>query len=165
MNKAYILLGGNIGDRLQNLKNAKKSIMESGCIIEAQSAIYETAAWGFKEQSSFYNCVLKIQTKQLANELLITLLNIEKTLGRNRKANQQWQQRTIDIDILFFNNEIIQTENLAVPHTQLHNRKFTLLPLSTLAANYVHPVLKKSIAELLLNCSDVLEVKPIKDVL
>jgi 2-amino-4-hydroxy-6-hydroxymethyldihydropteridine diphosphokinase len=165
MNTAYILLGGNIGNRLEQLRNAKNQIAEAGCIIDAHSAIYETAAWGFKEQPSFYNCVLKIQTKLSANELLITLLGIEKLLGRNRNKNERWQQRIIDIDILLFNNDIIETENLVIPHPQLHNRKFTLLPLSALAANYVHPVLKKTIAELLLNCSDELEVKPIKDAL
>ena len=86
-------------------------------------------------------------------------------MGRNRKENERWQQRIIDIDILLFNNETIQTENLVIPHPQLHNRKFTLLPLSTLAANYMHPILKKSISELLFNCSDDLEVIPIKDAL
>lgn len=125
--------------------------------MTAVSSLYETAAWGIEEQPSFLNQVIAIKTKFEALELLQLVLHIEKLAGRQRDI--KWGQRTLDIDILLFNNEIINTPQLTVPHPFLPERRFTLTPLCEIAPHIIHPVLQKTIQQLLEECPDTLGVK------
>jgi 2-amino-4-hydroxy-6-hydroxymethyldihydropteridine diphosphokinase len=162
MNQAYLLIGGNIGNRLKNLARAKQLIGENCGPVNTVSAIYETAAWGKEDQPGFLNQALSIRTTLNAEELMTEILGIEKKMGRIRA--QKWTARIIDIDILFFNNEVYNSEFIHIPHPQLPNRKFALIPLAEIAGKYVHPVLKKTILRLLKDCADTLEVKKYEDV-
>lgn len=159
MNDVYLLTGGNIGNRLLNLQLALMLIEKQVGTILKKSAVYETAAWGLTTQSPFLNQVLLVSTSLPAFELLKTLLQIEHELGRERK--EKMGPRTIDIDILFYNTEIISSRDLTIPHPQIANRRFVLTPLNEIAPEFVHPGLKKKIVELLEMCPDNLEVKKI----
>lgn len=159
-NEAYLLIGGNKGNREQWLLKAIKKLQERCGIIKKTSSVYETAAWGKEDQEPFLNQALWLQTPLSAQNLLTNILTIEKELGRTR--NLKYGPRTIDIDILLYNEEMIKLENLTIPHPQMQNRKFALLPLREIAGEKMHPILKKSIAELLKECKDSLDVKKIK---
>ncbi len=158
MNTAYLLLGGNIGNKSENLKQANNLIAERIGTIAKTSGIYITAAWGNEDQAEFYNQAIEIKTKRSSTELLKTILEIEESLGRNR-SNDKWQERTIDIDILFFNDEIIDLKELKIPHPFIQERKFVLIPLNEIAKDHMHPVFIKTISRLLEECKDKLEVK------
>ncbi|HWZ22542.1 MAG TPA: 2-amino-4-hydroxy-6-hydroxymethyldihydropteridine diphosphokinase [Cytophagaceae bacterium] len=152
MNYAYILLGTNIGDKIANLKTACAKIsIDCGTIYDL-SSIYETSPWGVTDQPSFLNMVIKVETKCSAEKLLKLLLFIEKEMGRLRL--RKWGERLIDLDILYFNNEIIVKENLKIPHPELHNRKFTLIPLCDIADDFKHPVFNITTEHLLKRCID-----------
>ncbi len=153
--KVFILLGSNEGDRILFLKKAIQELESLGKLIQV-SSIYETEPWGKMEQANFLNCVLEMQTTLSAENLLTQILSIENFLGRERKT--KWQARTIDIDILYFGDEVIQTEHLQVPHPFLHQRRFTLVPLVEIAPDFLHPILKKTNQELLNECKDTLSV-------
>lgn len=157
MNKVYILLGGNLGDKLHNITQAIRSIEDKAGTVVNSSHIYETAAWGHTSQPAFYNCVIELQTELQPVELLHTLLHIEKELGRVR--DQKWHERIIDIDIIYYNNSIIDMPELQVPHVQLQHRRFALVPLAEIAPDFLHPVLKRTNQCLLQHCEDPLEVK------
>jgi 2-amino-4-hydroxy-6-hydroxymethyldihydropteridine diphosphokinase len=161
MNAAFLCLGGNMGDRLANLAQAKELITEAGISITAQSAIYETAAWGSKEAPDYYNQCVKVETDLLAFELMQKLLEIEKKMGRVRSSDKN-MSRTMDIDILLYNDSIINDFNVEIPHPRLHLRQFVLKPLSEIAATVIHPVLHKTIGQLLLECRDTLSAKKIR---
>ena len=156
INKAFLLTGGNIGNRQLNLQKAAQLIERQVGQVVAKSAFYETAAWGLEDQPTFLNQALHISTAHNAHDLLHILLNIEQQLGRVRFA--KYGPRTIDIDLLFFNDEIINTAELVIPHPQIENRRFVLAPLCELASDYLHPVLHKTIAQLLRECPDLLPV-------
>lgn len=159
MNTAYLLIGGNMGDRKVILTKAKKLIYSGIGIVKTASKIYETAAWGIESQAPFLNQVLEIESSFTAEKMLAIIHKIETQLGRKRF--EKWHKRTIDIDILYYNTEIINTENLVIPHPEIPNRKFTLIPLAEIAPNLKHPILKKTQSELLAHCADKLEVKSI----
>jgi 2-amino-4-hydroxy-6-hydroxymethyldihydropteridine diphosphokinase len=159
MNHAVLSLGSNVGDRLHHLKSAKQELEKHGCRMLQQSSVYETEPWGNKNQSSFYNEVIEIETMHAASQLMHLILGIEKSLGRIR--TEKWQPRTIDIDILFFNNEIIHEEHLTIPHPHLHERNFVLKPLNEILPQFMHPFLKKNISELFSQLADTSEVKKI----
>ncbi len=156
MNTVYILTGGNIGNRLANLQKSQKFLEEGIGEIEKSSSIYETAAWGNNDQPDFYNQVHIITTKFTADEIMQTILKIEERMGRIRTFKNA--TRLIDIDILFFNKEIINKSGLIIPHAEIANRRFVLEPLNELSPHMIHPVLKKSIAELLSISKDKLKV-------
>lgn len=155
MDKIYILLGGNIGDVLTTF-NTVKHQLKSNCQIINQSSIYLTKAWGNTNQPDFYNQVLEVDSHLIPKDLLDFLLSIETKLGRLRELKND--PRTIDIDILFYGSQIIQEENLTIPHPKIRERKFTLIPLNEIASNFVHPVFNKTIHQLLIDCIDELEV-------
>ena len=157
MNTVYLLTGGNMGDRDENLLQARKLIAKQCGDITAASSIYETAAWGKTDQPSFLNQALQIQTVLEPEQLLKQILQIEKKIGRVR--NEKYGPRIIDIDILFYNNEIHKYPQLILPHPEIQNRRFVLVPLAEIAPALIHPIFKKTIAELLRICPDKLEVK------
>jgi len=155
-NHAYLLLGTNQGDRSSYLSKAIQQLKKYVGTIVQNSFIYQTKAWGMTNQPDFLNQVIAINTQLTPFELLDTCQKIEKKLGRKRII--QWGQRTIDIDILYFNKEIISSKNLTIPHPEIPNRRFTLVPMVEIAADWVHPILNKSQKDLLSNCKDKLEV-------
>ena len=155
-NKVFLGLGSNLGNRAENLLMAQKLIEDKVGKTLSKSSIYETAAWGITEQNAFLNQVLEIETIFSPNAVLHLVLKIEKDMGRIREI--KWGERSIDIDVLYYNNEIISTENLTVPHPFIQERKFVLVPLCEIAAAFIHPKLKKSNLELLKNCQDSGEI-------
>lgn len=157
MNKAYLLTGGNMGDREHYLSTACEWIeAECGKIVQV-SSLYETAAWGKTDQAAFLNQVLQIRTTLNAKQLIRQILKIEKQMGRIRKEKNG--PRIIDIDILLFNDEVIATSFLKLPHPEMQNRRFVLIPLNEIAPSIVHPVFKKTVKELLDECPDILPVQ------
>jgi 2-amino-4-hydroxy-6-hydroxymethyldihydropteridine diphosphokinase len=159
MNKVYILLGGNQGDPAKNLRTAKAALSKSVGTIARQSSVYRTAAWGITDQPDFLNQVLIIETILSAEKTLRACLFIEANMGRVRTVKNA--PRIIDIDILFFNKAISKDFILTLPHPQIQNRRFVLVPLNELSPNMKHPVLKKTIHQLLTICPDKLDVKKI----
>jgi 2-amino-4-hydroxy-6-hydroxymethyldihydropteridine diphosphokinase len=152
MRKIYLSLGSNQGSRLDNLQTACIEISNYILKINASSPIYETAPWGKTDQPWFYNLVLEIDFPYEPDQLLEICLDIEKKLGRIRKI--KWGQRIIDIDILYFGDLVIETEYLKIPHPEIQNRRFNLLPLVVLNPLLIHPKLKKNQKELLARCDD-----------
>ena len=159
MNTAVILLGSNKGDMLLNLENAKKLVSESAGKIFEVSSIYKTDPWGNKDQPDFLNQIVVVETHLNAGELIHTLLEIELRMGRKRKV--KWEPRLIDLDIIYFNNEIIQEPNLTIPHKHLHERRFVLEPLAEILPAMIHPVFGKNNKELLEALTDGLKVQPL----
>jgi 2-amino-4-hydroxy-6-hydroxymethyldihydropteridine diphosphokinase len=159
LNKAYLLTGGNIGNRVGYLNEAAREISLFCGRIRKLSSIYETAAWGKTDQQEFLNQAMLIETKLPAGELLEKILIIEEKLGRIRQ--QKYGARTIDIDILFYNSEVINEPALRVPHPEIQNRRFTLIPLNEIAPDFIHPLFSKNINQLLKDCGDKLDVKKI----
>ncbi|WP_409150861.1 2-amino-4-hydroxy-6-hydroxymethyldihydropteridine diphosphokinase [Sphingobacterium sp. BS-2] len=159
MNKVYLLLGANIGNPIKQLEDAKVEIEDRIGEITLQSKIYESEAWGVENQPVFLNQVILLETELSANKVLNEILKIEILLGRIR--GQRWGSRIIDIDILYYNEDIIHTEDLQVPHPYIQERNFTLIPLVEIAEDYLHPIFKKSNKELLEESTDQLKVKTI----
>ena len=157
MNTVYLLLGSNMGDSEQLLIVATNMIEKNIGKLTTSSVIYKTAAWGKEDQPDFLNQIIIVSSLLSSSTLLKEIFIIEKKMGRVRTTKNA--ARVIDIDMLFFNDEIIQTENLTVPHKQIQNRKFVLVPLAEIAPDFIHPVLKKSSLELLSICSDKLNVQ------
>ncbi len=156
MNTVYLLLGSNQGDRNDLFEKAKIAItLHLGHIVN-QSSLYESEAWGITDQALFLNCVLEVKSNLDAETILQKSLLIEHELGRVRQ--QRWTERSIDIDLLYFNHDIILSETLTIPHPEIQNRRFTLIPLCEIAKNLVHPIFCKSQEELLNECSDTLKV-------
>ena len=153
----YLSLGTNQGDKLENLQNAIHLIDESIGGVQKISAIYKSPSWGF-EGNEFFNICISVSTDQLPATLLESLLAIEKELGRTRANQEGYQNRNIDIDILLFEDEVILSKTLTVPHSKMLERKFVLLPLVEIAPNTIHPIEKKQLHVCLQNCSDTSEV-------
>lgn len=157
MNTTYLLTGGNLGNREDNLAQAKQLIIEQCGTIVTASSLYETAAWGNTGQPAFLNQALAVDTLLNAKQLIRRLLKIEKQLGRIRE--EKYGPRIIDIDILLFNNEKHNYHFLKLPHPEMQNRRFALLPLAEIAPEILHPVLNKTILQLLADCPDELFVR------
>jgi 2-amino-4-hydroxy-6-hydroxymethyldihydropteridine diphosphokinase len=162
LNSAVILLGSNLGDCLNNLKQAIELMRKCAAGVSATSDIFETEPWGMQDQPLYYNQVILLETTDNARTLMHLLLEIEQEMGRHRIA--KWAPRLIDLDILYFNNEIINEEGLVVPHPRLHERRFTMAPLSQILPDFVHPVMKKSNLDILHSLTDELQVRAIKSV-
>ncbi len=151
-NTVFLGLGSNIGDKLTFLKKAVKYINQlEGTSVKKVSSVYRTPPFGYEKQDFFLNCAVKIDTNSNPSTLLNSLQDIEIKLGRKRLI--KWGPRTIDIDILFFNNEIINEKNLQIPHPYIQERAFVLIPLNDIAHDFVHPVLQQDINSLLKNLS------------
>ena len=161
MNTAFLLTGGNLGNRFENLQLAYKKIEQNCGAITAASSIYKTAAWGFTQQPDFYNQALQLQTFLSPDALMLALLSIEEKLGRKRTIKMG--PRIIDIDILLMDDMIYTSSIVTIPHPHLHERRFALTPLAEIAANVIHPVFNKTINELLNECTDTLAVYKISD--
>jgi 2-amino-4-hydroxy-6-hydroxymethyldihydropteridine diphosphokinase len=153
----FLSLGSNLGDRTQNLVLASRFIRESLGEIILQSSLYQTAAWGNQNQPSFLNQVLEVATPLTPEQALKKVLEIEQSMGRERRG--KWSERNIDIDILFYKDLVIDTPQLKVPHPEIANRRFVLLPLNEIAPYLIHPILQRRIDELLESCPDNLPVE------
>ena len=148
MEKVFIALGGNVGNVSGNFDIAIKKIKEMIGPVIKQSSLYKTEPWGNKHQDDFLNKVVCIETNQNPDEVLKNILAIEKIMGRNRNKDNQFAPRTIDIDILFYGEKIINKNNLFIPHPRLHLRNFVLTPMMEIAPRLIHPVFTKTIKEL-----------------
>ena len=157
MNRTYLLLGSNMGNSRELLVDAIHQIEKQTGNLICASGLYSTAAWGNTDQPDFLNQVIVIETKLSAEQTLQSVLSIEKKMGRVRTVKNA--PRIIDIDILFFNREIIHQADLIVPHPEIQNRRFALIPLNEIDPTFVHPVFGKSVHELLKLCKDQLNVK------
>ncbi len=157
MNTIFLGLGTNLGDRQQNLQRAVNGLA-AGMMITAVSQTYETPPWGVDEQPAFFNICLVAETNQTPFELLSFVKNLESEIGRI--PTYRWGPRLIDIDLLFFNSEIIDDPNLIIPHLHLSERAFVLAPLAEIAADFVHPRTGKSI-KVMLNEVDKLGIRPL----
>jgi 2-amino-4-hydroxy-6-hydroxymethyldihydropteridine diphosphokinase len=157
LNKAVILAGSNMGNRAEHLSMSMHFIDQLASAPAIHSSVYQTQAWGNTHQPAYLNQIAVIETFLESMPLLNALLDYEIQNGRKRV--KKWEQRSIDLDILFFNSEVIQTSALTIPHPHLHQRRFTLVPLHEVLPDFIHPVLNLSIAALLNQCNDPLKVE------
>ncbi len=154
---AYLGLGSNVGERIVFMENAMSEIGRiKDTRITKSAAVYETEPWGNVRQDDYLNSAVEIETGLNAENLLKELKSIEKKLGRT--ANKKWSEREIDIDLLFYGNEIIQNDFMKIPHPQIENRRFVLIPMNEIAPGFIHPILGKTISELLNITDDNLKV-------
>ncbi len=149
----YLSLGSNKGDKIAFLQKAVDLIAEQVGIVSHISPVYKTQSWGF-ESEDFFNIVIKLKTKSSPESLLTQLIHIERIMGRERVDKEPYKSRNIDIDILLFEDEIIFSPTLVVPHPLMNKRRFVLQPFADIAPNLIHPIEKKSIKHLLLDCTD-----------
>ncbi|QQS30854.1 MAG: 2-amino-4-hydroxy-6-hydroxymethyldihydropteridine diphosphokinase [Sphingobacteriales bacterium] len=156
MKTIYLLTGCNLGKRVYQIDKASRLCESSIGKVVRKSDIFETEAWGKTDQPLFLNQALEIQTSLFPLEVLHQIIIIEKKLGRLR--TEKWGERRMDIDILLFSNEVINTTDLQIPHPYLHLRRFALAPLVQLAPGYIHPAFQLTISQLLEQCPDTLEV-------
>lgn len=158
MSIVYFSIGSNLGNRLVHLNDARKQLKSKIGKILKESQIYETEPWGFKYERDFLNMVIEVKTSLSYNELINKIIEIENGLGRVRNKHR-YISRVIDIDILFYNNLIVNEKKIIIPHPLLQDRKFVLIPFNEINGSFVHPLLNKSISELLSVCDDNCEVR------
>jgi len=160
MNTAILLIGGNLGNRPLLLQQAVQLIEQQAGKVVKLSGLYETAPWGNVQQPDYLNQALQISTPLAPLPLLHTLLNIEREIGRIRQ--QKWGARVIDIDIIFYNDEVISLPELKIPHPRMQNRQFVLVPLNEILPDLVHPIFQQTVHALLAACDDELPVKKLE---
>lgn len=160
-NIVFLLIGGNIGNKLQLIEQAESLIEQQIGTIIKKSSIYETEPWGFTAENNFLNAVLLVETELSPSSVLQISQKIENILGRKRTTSG-YASRTMDIDILFFNDLILNTELLVIPHPKLHERKFTLLPLQEIAPHKIHPAFEMDVCSLSMSCNDKSKVNVFK---
>lgn len=160
MNTLILGLGGNKGNVKETLALAEQFLSIDLGLITKKSSHYKTAAWGNPNQPDFLNMVLVLETVLEVEQCLEKVLSIEQKLGRIR-TSEKWTERTIDIDLLFYNQLVIEKSNLTIPHPYLHERKFVLIPLHEIAPQYLHPKFNTTVDELLKKCTDVLDVQKV----
>jgi 2-amino-4-hydroxy-6-hydroxymethyldihydropteridine diphosphokinase len=156
-NQVFISLGTNLGDRIQNLKKAVHAIESNLGEIIKQSSLHESKPWGKSDQPDFLNQVILVQVDNTPQECLNKLSSIERQLGRKR--DEKWGPRIIDLDLLYVNDQIFNTEKLILPHPGIPYRRFVLVPMAEIAPDFIHPYLLKNQKQLLEECMDTLEVK------
>lgn len=161
MENVFIGLGGNVGKVSENFDIAIEKIKELIGPVIKQSSLYKTEPWGNKNQDDFLNQVVWIETNLPAHKILKTILDIERQMGRNRSKDNQFAPRTIDIDILFYGDKIINRNTLIIPHPRLHFRNFVLAPLTEIAPDLMHPILNRKIKDLFKNNTDLSVVKKV----
>jgi 2-amino-4-hydroxy-6-hydroxymethyldihydropteridine diphosphokinase len=157
MHITYLLLGSNLGNRMKYIASAISEIEIKLGNISRRSSLYQTASWGKHDQPDFINQVIELKTSLEPKDLLSGILGIEADFGRKRI--EKWGSRTIDIDILLYDDQIVNEPELIIPHPYLPFRRFCLMPLCEIAPEFIHPVLKKNIKVLLFELSDDLLVK------
>jgi 2-amino-4-hydroxy-6-hydroxymethyldihydropteridine diphosphokinase len=163
MSRAILLLGGNMGNRMNLLGEARNLIEERIGRIVKSSSVYETEPWGFSSDLTFLNQVVIIESAISPNKMLDEIHRIETKLGRKRNSSG-YEPRTMDIDILFYDHLTVNESDLIIPHPRLHNRRFTLLPLAEIAGEYVHPVLNERLDVLAKECNDTSKVDLIEKI-
>ena len=156
---SLILIGSNLGQREEIINQSVEMMSERCGKVVAVSSLYETEPWGFVAEQDFLNQVVAVRTEKLPHELLSELMKIEKELGRERHSVEGYESRPIDLDILYYDDLIINDDDLILPHPRLHQRKFVLMPLCDIAADFIHPVFIRTNKELLEDCEDTSEVK------
>jgi len=153
MTEALIITGSNMGNRKAYLTKAIEGLRDAAVFTTELSPLYETEPWGDIPQQNYYNQALIVKTKLSANLLLAAMLHVEQQLGRER-GEQQYGPRTIDIDLLLYSTQIIQSPTLSIPHPRMHLRRFVLVPSFSIAPNWIHPVFQKTLFQLLKECTD-----------
>ncbi len=161
MHTVYLGIGGNLGNKQNNFDNVYQIIEKELGRILLSSSIYETPPWGFQSDDAFWNSVLLIETSYSPEELLEEIHLIEEKFGRKR-GNERYSSREMDIDILYFDDIFIETENMIIPHPRIHQRKFVLVPLNEIAPNFKHPLLRFTTFEMLENCKDESMIKKVE---
>lgn len=156
MAKAYLLLGSNTGNSAELFEKACNHIEQQIGKITEKSSLYRTEPWGVTDQPDYLNLLIIVDTNYEPTDLLKLILNLEKDLGRERIV--KWGPRTIDIDILYYDDEIIIRSELKIPHPEIQNRKFALIPLVEADPDFIHPVFNISNREMLKRCNDTLKV-------
>lgn len=159
VNGKFLLLGGNVGNPKKTFGKSLELLEEKEIAVIKLSSCYKTAAWGMQDQPDFLNQVVQIKTDLSPKQLLIKILSVEQELGRERK--EKWGPRPIDIDILYYDQKVVKSEKLIIPHPEIENRRFTLAPLAEIACDFIHPINKKSQQQLLALCKDPLPVEKI----
>lgn len=158
--EVFISLGSNLGNRAENLKKAIQAIKLNVGDISRQSSIYETQPWGNSNQPDFLNQVILIHTDKSPEDCLKALSAIENQMGRKRE--EKWGTRIIDLDLLYVDDTIIESEELKLPHPGIAQRRFVLVPMAEIADDFIHPQIHKNQQQLLDECADVLEIKLLK---
>ncbi len=156
MKQVILHLGSNVGDRVSNIQRGISHLNSNVGEVLVQSSLYETEPWGLKEQSNFLNLALRINTNLAPDKLLDEVKNIEQEVGRTKE--EHWGPRVLDIDILFYEDFVLKGENLTIPHQELQNRNFVLIPLMEIAGEMMHPLLNKTIEELYIESQDRCDV-------
>lgn len=159
MKHVFLSLGSNRGERMILIEESVKIIFERIGTILHRSSLYETAPWGFEDEIPFLNQVVEVATMMFPHDILREIGRIELLMGRERSVEQGYQPRTLDIDILFYDDIIIHSRELIIPHIHLHERKFVLLPLCEIAPEFIHPVMHKTVRELMSECTDKTECR------
>lgn len=150
-----------MGNRSENLGRAVSGLQQVGATLIRASSVYETEPWGFSAGKSFFNQVLEMEASLTPQQMIVEILRIESALGRTRSVADEYQSRIIDIDILLVDDIIIREEGLEVPHPKMHDRKFVLVPAVEIAPEWEHPIMKKSLSDILNECSDTESVERI----